>query len=90
TLVLVTLGALREIVGQGTLFAQAHLMLGEAGRGLTLSFGDGYQGMLLAVLPPGAFLGLGFLIALKNILDRRLERRQASLEEHPVPAEAGA
>ncbi|MEN8176495.1 MAG: electron transport complex subunit E, partial [Pseudomonadota bacterium] len=33
TLVLVTLGALREIVGQGTLFAQAHLMLGEAGRG---------------------------------------------------------
>ena len=77
TLLLVTLGALREITGHGTLFAQAHMMFGEAARGMTITFFDGYHGMLLAVLPPGAFIGLGLLIALKNVIDRRLEQRAA-------------
>ena len=75
TLVLVTLGGMRELIGQGTLFADAHLMFGEAARGMTLSF-EGYPGVLLAILPPGAFLGLGFLIALKNVIDQRLEARR--------------
>jgi len=71
---LVVLGGLRELVGQGTLFSQAHLMFGEAARGVTLTLGEGYQGMLLAILPPGAFLGLGLLIAVKNLIDARLAR----------------
>jgi electron transport complex protein RnfE len=71
TLVLFTLGALREITGLGTLFTQADLMFGEGARNLTLSLGDDFKGMLLAILPPGAFIGLGFLIALKNLIDRR-------------------
>ncbi|MBL8250972.1 MAG: electron transport complex subunit E [Candidatus Competibacter sp.] len=75
TLALVLLGALREILGQGTLFAQAELLFGEAGKGLTLHLIDGYRGFLLAILPPGAFLGLGCLIALKNVLDARAKRR---------------
>ncbi len=70
-LVLVTLGSLREIVGQGTLFSQAHLMFGEAARSWTITFVDDYSGFLLAILPPGAFLGLGLLIAMKNVIDRR-------------------
>lgn len=70
-LVLVTLGGLREIVGQGTLFSGAHLMFGEAARGWTLTLVGDYGGFLLAVLPPGAFMGLGLLIALKNVIDRR-------------------
>jgi electron transport complex protein RnfE len=70
-LVLVTLGGLREIIGQGTLFAQAHLMFGEAARQLTITVFDNYSGFLLAILPPGAFIGLGLLIALKNIIDNR-------------------
>jgi electron transport complex protein RnfE len=74
-LVLVTLGALREIIGQGTLFAQAHLMFGEAAHSLTITFVDDYSGFLLAILPPGAFIGLGLLIALKNVIDRRTESR---------------
>jgi len=74
TAVLVVLGGLRELVGQGTLFSQAHLMFGEGARGVTLVLGEGYQGMLLAILPPGAFLGLGLLIAVKNLIDARLSR----------------
>jgi len=75
-LVLVTLGSLREIIGSGTLFKNAHLMFGDSARGWLLTLGDDYPGFLLAILPPGAFLGLGLLIALKNLIDRRL--RQAS------------
>ena len=70
-LVLMVLGGLRELVGNGTLFSEAHLMFGEAARSLTLNFGDDFKGLLLAALPPGAFIGLGFLVALKNWLDRR-------------------
>lgn len=70
-LVLMVLGGLRELVGNGTLFSEAHLMFGEAARSLTLNFGDDFKGLLLAALPPGAFIGLGFLVALKNWLDKR-------------------
>ncbi len=70
-LVFMVLGGLRELVGNGTLFSEAHLMFGEAARSLTLSFGSDFKGLLLAALPPGAFIGLGFLVALKNWLDRR-------------------
>jgi len=76
-LVLTTLGSLREIIGKGTLFSQAHLMFGEAARNWTITFVDDYSGFLLAVLPPGAFMGLGLLIALKNLIDGRKARRAA-------------
>jgi Na+-translocating ferredoxin:NAD+ oxidoreductase subunit E len=78
TLVLVALGGMREFVGQGTLFYQANLLLGEAATLLTLSLGDGFQGALIAILPPGAFIGLGLLIALKNVIDKRAKRRAAA------------
>ena len=79
TLVLVTLGGLRELIGQGTLLSQAHLMFGEFGRHLTLTLIDDYRGFLLAILPPGAFLGLGFLIAGMNIINARRERKAAAV-----------
>jgi electron transport complex protein RnfE len=74
--VLVVLGGLRELVGQGTLFAGAHMMFGEAARGLAVTVADG--GFLLALLPPGAFIGLGLLVAAKNVIDARLKRRPAA------------
>lgn len=77
TLVLLTLGGLREAVGQGTLLSQAHLMFGEDARNWTLHLVEDYRGFLLAVLPPGAFIGLGLLIALKNVIDDRRKRRTA-------------
>ena len=77
TLVLVVLGGLREVIGQGTLFSQAYLMFGEAARDITLQLSEDYRGFLLAILPPGAFIGLGLLIALKNMIDARTQRRAA-------------
>jgi electron transport complex protein RnfE len=76
TLVLFALGSLRELLGQGTLFSQAHLMFGEAARGFALTLGPDFHGALLAILPPGAFIGLGLLIALKNLIDKRVEARR--------------
>ncbi len=84
TLVLVTLGGMRELLGQGTLLSQAHMMFGEAGRQLTLTLIDDYRGFLLAILPPGAFIGLGFIIAGMNLVNNRRARRIAV---HPLPAE---
>ena len=75
TLVLVTLGGMRELIGQGTLLAQAHLMFGAAGHDLTITVIDDYRGFLLAILPPGAFLGLGLLIAGMNVINVRREQR---------------
>lgn len=75
TAVLIVLGAMREILGQGTLLAQAHLMFGEIGRMLTITLIEDYRGFLLAILPPGAFIGLGLLIAVKNIIDERSKKR---------------
>lgn len=74
TLVLVTLGALRELVGHGTLLADATLLFGPMAQDWTLHL-PGYRGLLLAVLPPGAFIGLGLLVALKNWIDARLAAR---------------
>lgn len=89
-LVLVTLGSLREIIGAGTLFANAHLMFGEGARSMTLTLGDDYPGFLLAVLPPGAFIGLGLLIAVKNHIDRRMASTQPALvSEAPSETPAG-
>ncbi|VAW50736.1 Electron transport complex protein RnfE [hydrothermal vent metagenome] len=70
TLVLVVLGGMREMIGLGSLFANAQLMFGSIGESMTLTFSEDYPGFLLAVLPPGAFIGLGLLIALKNVLDK--------------------
>lgn len=89
TLVLTTLGGLREFVGQGTLFDQAHLLLGEWAHFLTLHVGPQFQGALLAILPPGAFIGLGFLIALKNLIDKRVAQRHA-VRARSAPAVAPA
>ena len=67
TIILVLLGAMRELIGTGTLLANANLMFGEAARGLTITVIEDYRGFLLAILPPGAFLGLGSLIARKKL-----------------------
>lgn len=75
TAVLVTLGAMREIIGKGTLLSGSQLMFGEGARDWVITFSNSYDGFLLAVLPPGAFIGMGLLIALKNIIDKRMAAR---------------
>jgi len=73
--VLVVLGAMRELIGFGTLLSHADLMFGEIGKSMTLHPWEQYRGYLLAILPPGAFLGLGFIIAIKNVIDKRHARK---------------
>ncbi|NEX15088.1 MAG: electron transport complex subunit RsxE [Halochromatium sp.] len=70
TLVLVTLGAMRELIGSGTLFANASLLLGEAMGFLETTLIPDYRGFLLMILPPGGFLALGFLLAGQRLLKR--------------------
>lgn len=84
TFALVALGAMREIIGQGTLLANAHLMFGEAARGWTITLFEDYRGFLLAILPPGAFIGLGLLIAIKNLIDERETRTSPVVVGEPV------
>ncbi|PKM10681.1 MAG: electron transport complex subunit RsxE [Gammaproteobacteria bacterium HGW-Gammaproteobacteria-3] len=84
TFALVLLGSMREIIGSGTLLAKAELMFGPAAQSWQINVIDDYSGMLLAILPPGAFIGLGFLIALKNVLDSKVKQRKPAIEQIPV------
>ncbi len=77
--VLVLLGALREVLGQGTLFADMQLLFGPAAESWRLVLVNDYQGFLFAILPPGAFVGLGLIIALKNLIDRRRSERAKNI-----------
>ena len=84
--ILVLLGALRELIGQGTLFAGMDLLLGPVAADWTITVIPNYKQFLFAILPPGAFVFMGFLIAIKNIIDRRLEERRKNRE--PVTPKA--
>ncbi|MFM2483953.1 electron transport complex subunit E [Celerinatantimonas yamalensis] len=81
TAILFVLGAIREIIGNGTLFDGANLLLGQWASVLRVEVFHFNQHMLLAILPPGAFMGLGLLIALKYVIDQKLQQRAS---EHQV------
>jgi len=84
-LVLLVLGSLRELFGTGTLFANMHLLFGPIAAEWQITVFSDYKGFLLAILPPGAFIVLGLLIALKNRIDLHLaERAKAQQPEVPV------
>jgi electron transport complex protein RnfE len=67
----------REFLGAGTLFAQASQLLGPAFAFLEVQI-PGYGGALLMILPPGGFAVLGFLLAGKRVVDRKLAEREAA------------
>ncbi|AOT09512.1 electron transport complex subunit E [Pseudoalteromonas luteoviolacea] len=81
--VLVILGAMRELIGQGTLFDGAELLLGDWATALRIEVLSFDSQFLVAVLPPGAFLGLGLIIAAKNYFDER----QKAQAQPTAPAE---
>lgn len=83
TSVLVVLGAMREVIGNGTLFDGADLLLGDWASSLRIEIFHFDSSFLLALLPPGAFIGVGLLIALKNIIDSAIQARQPK-EEKPT------
>ena len=83
-LVLVCLGAVRELLGQGTLLADMQLLFGASAASWTLRpFGEGYS-FLIAILPPGAFLVMGFLMAIKNAIDWQIKLRAEADKPAPV------
>jgi electron transport complex protein RnfE len=83
SLVLATLGGIREIIGKGTLFSGIDLVFGPSAKSMILTIIPDYHGFLLAILPPGAFIGLASLIATRNWLAQRKAAREAAMPVAP-------
>jgi electron transport complex protein RnfE len=85
TFVLGILGGMRELIGKGTLFSGLDLAFGPSFKPYVLTLIADYQGFLLAILPPGAFLGLACLIAFRNWAGNRAPKAtQASATLKPA------
>ncbi|MDC9596255.1 electron transport complex subunit E [Xenorhabdus anantnagensis] len=80
TFVLFVLGAIREILGNGTLFDGADLLLGSWAKSLRIEIVHMDSPFLLAILPPGAFIGLGLMLAGKYLIDERMKSRTENKE----------
>ena len=87
TLVLGLLGGMRELVGKGTLFSGLDLVFGPSAKQFVLTLPADYPGFLLAALPPGAFLGLGILIATRNWIEIRNKAKHSTHEGHTTSPE---
>ncbi len=87
SVVLVLLGAIREVLGQGTLFDGADILLGDWAKALTIHIYQVDQSFLFALLPPGAFFALGLLIALKNVIDFKAKQKQKIKDQRTVSNE---
>ena len=83
-IVLTLLGLMREIIGFGTILAEADLMFGPAASALKITLNEDYGGFLLAILPPGAFFGLALLIVAKNLIEERFLTTAIALTEKPA------
>ncbi|MDA8224396.1 MAG: electron transport complex subunit E [Betaproteobacteria bacterium] len=90
TVVLVMLGALRELVGKGTLLSGIDLALGPIARHWVIHVIPDYPGFLLSILPPGAFFGLGLIIAARNWIDQRHQARANPSATIATPTAAAA
>ncbi|WP_273207914.1 electron transport complex subunit E [Marinobacter subterrani] len=84
--VLIVLGGMRELIGQGSLFVNMDLLLGPEAADWVIRPFENYPNMLFMMLPPGAFIGLGVLIAFKNGIDNHLKERRKASEPEPVAA----
>jgi Na+-translocating ferredoxin:NAD+ oxidoreductase subunit E len=74
-LVLILLGMIRELIGMGTIFSGAHHLFGLVAIDWQITIFDAESPMLLAILPPGAFIILGLLIALKNLVQQSQQEK---------------
>ncbi|MEI6894515.1 MAG: electron transport complex subunit E [Colwellia sp.] len=79
TWVLVLIGGIREIIGSGTLFANASLLLGDSFKFLEMVIIEEYRGLLILILPPGGFLVLALILAFSKHL--QVLRREKSSSE---------
>lgn len=86
TSVMVVLGSIREIIGNGTIFNGADLLLGPWAKAMRIEVVHFDSPMLLAMLPPGAFIGLGMLLAAKYLIDNKMKQRAALKAEREAQA----
>ena len=77
-LVLIVLGMLRELIGQGTLFAGMNLLFGADAADWQITVFPHYKQFLFAILPPGAFIFMGLIIAAKNRFDQSRKQKQST------------
>lgn len=77
------LGSLREIIGNGTLFDGADALLGSWAKVLRIEVFHTDTPFLLAMLPPGAFIGLGMMLAVKYLIDEKMKTRRAAKATAP-------
>ena len=84
SVILVFLGALRELLGTGALFNNMDLLFGEAAASWKWVVFSDYKQFLLAILPPGAFIVTGMIIALKNVIDAQIKARQIAAKGAPL------
>ena len=82
--ILILLGAVRELVGTGALLANMDLLFGPTATSWKIVVINGYQSFLLAILPPGAFIFTGLIIAGKNLVDMSIKRQQDARKEKPL------
>lgn len=87
TIVLMILGAMREVLGQGVIFSNMQLLFGPSAAGWKIELVKDYPDFLFAILPPGAFMAMGILVALKNVIDDHLKQKAAARK---APVEAGS
>ena len=73
-IVMFLLGFFRELFGTGHVFADMHLLFGEIANDWRIDVFENYPGFLYIVLPPGAFIFTGFMIALKNMVDTHIQK----------------
>ena len=90
TVALTLIGLVRELIGAGTLFSQASLLLGPRFAFLETTVIPNYGGVLMMILPPAGFLVLGLLLAVKQRYERRRAQRQHRNKATPGYVEAGA
>jgi electron transport complex protein RnfE len=81
TVVLILLGVIREVIGQGTLFTNMDLIFGEMAVNWQIVIFNDYPDFLFAILPPGAFVAMGLIIAVKNLVDNYLADKAAANKE---------
>jgi electron transport complex protein RnfE len=84
TIALTVIGAVREIIGSGTLFADASLLLGPSFKAIELRLLPADMGVLMMILPPGGFIVTGLLVVGKRLLDVRAGKEIQMAGAHAV------
>ncbi|MBS9422984.1 electron transport complex subunit E [Photorhabdus caribbeanensis] len=90
TFALFVLGAIREVLGNGTLFDGADLLLGNWAKVLRIEIVHMDSPFLLAILPPGAFIGLGLMLAAKYLIDEKMKTRAIKEKSSTITMSQGS